>query len=445
MRHPGSLGSVTLLSARYVVPVRPRELVLQHHTVVLQQQKILEILPTTEARIRYPEAAETILAHHVLLPGLINMHTHSPMTLLRGYADDVDMQTWLQDRIWPVERRFVSPQFVADGTELAIAEMLRAGTTCFNELYFFPEIIADVIQSSGIRACVGFPILDMPTAWSESANDCLLKAENLFTERGHQERLSFALAPHAPYTVGDDTFREIAQRSVSWDVPVHLHLLETAYDVSHSLAHYSERPLQRLQRLGILNERLLAVHMTQVQTADIDLISESGMHVVHCPRSNLKLSSGYCPIGLLQKAGVNVVVGTDGAASNNKLDVLSEAQTAALLAKGHSGDASSVDAFSMLEMLTINAARALGLEQNLGSIEPGKWADLSAFDISGPETQPLHNVVSHIAYAANCHQFTDVWVAGERLLCNGVLTHMVLADVLDRAEEWQVRITADSA
>lgn len=432
-----------MLSARYVVPVRPRGLVLQHHSVVLQQQRILEILPTTQARTRYPQARETILDHHILLPGLINMHTHSAMTLLRGYADDVAMQTWLQERIWPVERRFVSEQFVADGTDLAMAEMLRAGTTCFNELYFFPEVIAEVVNRSGMRACVGFPVLDMPTAWSESAADALRKAEKLFTQRSTEERLSFALAPHAPYTVGDTTFREIAQRSRSWDVPVHLHLLETDYDVSHSLAKYSERPLQRLLRLGLLNERLLAVHMTQVQSSDMELIRESAMHVVHCPRSNLKLSSGHCPVGPLQKGGVNIVIGTDGAASNNKLDVLSEAQTAALLAKGNSGDATAVDAFSMLEMLTINAARALGQENELGSIEPGKWADLSALDVSGPETQPLHNLVSHIAYAANCRQFTDVWVAGEQLLGEGALTRMDLPAVLARVEEWQTRIGKD--
>jgi 5-methylthioadenosine/S-adenosylhomocysteine deaminase len=411
----------------------------------LQQQRILEILPTAQAKIRHPCAAQISLAHHVLLPGLINMHTHSPMTLLRGYADDVDMQTWLQNRIWPVENRFLSVEFVADGTELAIAEMLRAGTTCFNELYFYPEIIADLVLSSGMRACIGLPVLDMPTVWSESADDCLRKADQLFTERGHlHERLSFALAPHAPYTVGDNAFREIVHRSALWSVPIHLHLLETEYDVIHSQTHFSERPLQRLQRLGVLNDRLLSVHMTQLQTADIELISESGVHVIHCPRSNLKLSSGYCPVGALQTAGVNVSIGTDGAASNNKLDALSEAQTAALLAKGQSGDATSVNAFNMLEMLTINAARALRQEEDLGSIEAGKWADLAALDLSFPETQPVHNVISQIAYAANCRQFTDVWVAGKRLLSNGVLTGLDLHGVMEKAEEWRTRIAAES-
>jgi 5-methylthioadenosine/S-adenosylhomocysteine deaminase len=436
------VSRVKLLSARYVVPVRPSGIVLQHHSVVLQKQKILQVLSSAEARSRYPGAEEIVLAHHVLLPGLINMHTHSPMALLRGYADDMDMQTWLQKHIWPTEKRFVSPQFVKDGTELAVAEMLRSGTTCFNELYFFPETIAEVALNSGMRACIGVPVLDAPTPWSESAAECLAKAEALLEARGGEERLSFALAPHAPYSVGDDTFREIAMRSAAWGLPVHLHLLETAYDTSHSLAQYSELPLQRLQRLGLLNERLLAVHMTQVLAADIGLISASGLHVIHCPRSNLKLASGYCPVDALNKAGVNIAIGTDGAASNNRLDVLSEAQIAALLAKGHSADATAISANTLLEMLTINAAKALGQECHLGSIEPGKWADLAALDMSGPETQPVNNVLSHLAYAANCRQFTDVWVAGERLLCDGKLARTDLAGVLERAEEWRERILA---
>jgi 5-methylthioadenosine/S-adenosylhomocysteine deaminase len=436
------VSSAKLLSARYVVPVRPRGVVLRDHSVVLQQQKILQVLPSTEARQRYPGAEETLFPNHVLLPGLVNMHTHSPMSLLRGYADDMDMQSWLQKHIWPAESRFVSPQFVRHGTELAIAEMLRSGTTCFNELYFFPESIAEVVIQSGMRACIGIPVLDMPTPWSQSAEDCLAKAEKVRENWIGEDRLSFALAPHAPYTVGDRTFQEIATRSASWGAAVHLHLLETAFDISHSLAQYSERPLQRLQRLGLLNERLLAVHMTQVQTADMGLISASGLHVIHCPRSNLKLASGYCPVDALHKAGVNITIGTDGAASNNRLDVLSEGQIAALLAKGHSADATAIDAVTLLEMLTINAARALGQEHHLGSLEPGKWADLSALDLSTPETQPVNNVMSHLAYAANCRQFTDVWVAGERVLCNGNLARMNLTRILETAEEWRKRLMA---
>jgi len=438
------MSSVSLLSARYLVPVRPDNRVLQHHTVVLQNQKIREVLPTAVARARYQNAAETQLDHHVLLPGLINMHTHSPMTLLRGYADDVEMQTWLQDRIWPAENRHVSPAFVSDGVQLAIAEMLRSGTTCFNEQYFFPEVMADVVQECGIRAVIGVPVLDLPTVWSSSATDCLAKAEKLMAKLAGADRLTLALAPHAPYTVGDESFLAIARMSRDFNIQVNLHLLETSFDVSHSLAEYSKHPLQRLQRLGLLNNRLLAVHMTQVERADIDLLAESGVHVIHCPRSNLKLASGHCPIADLQDAGVNIAIGTDGAASNNRLDLLAEAQTAALLAKGQSGKATSVDAFSLLEMLTINAAKALGQVDTLGSIETGKWADLVALDLAQPETQPIHNVVSQIAYAAASSQFTDVWVAGERLLQGRNLTHMNLAAILDNAEAWRLRISAEA-
>ncbi len=438
------MSNVSLLSARYIVPVRPVNQVLQHHSVVLQNQKIKEVLPTAEARSRYQHAGETRLDHHVLLPGLINMHTHSPMTLLRGYADDVEMQTWLQNRIWSAENRHVSKSFVADGVRLAIAEMLRCGTTYFNEQYFFPEVMAEVVQECGIRATIGVPVLDVPTVWSSSAEDCLQKAEKLMTKTIVTDRLTFAFAPHAPYTVGDEAFSKIAKCSRDWNKQVNLHLLETSFDVSHSLAKYAQHPLQRLQRLGMLNHRLLAVHMTQLEQSDIELLADHGVHVIHCPRSNLKLASGHCPIADLLDAGVNVSIGTDGAASNNKLDLLLEAQTAVLLAKGQSGRATSVDAFTLVEMLTINAAKALGQDDTLGSIEAGKWADLVALNLSQPETQPIHNVVSQIAYAAASSQFTDVWVAGEPLLQNRVLTRMDLKSILDNAEAWQLRISEEA-
>jgi 5-methylthioadenosine/S-adenosylhomocysteine deaminase len=434
------MSEIKLLSSRYLVPVLPRRQVLRDHSVVLEGEKILGLLPTVAARSRYPKAHETVLADHVLLPGLINMHTHSAMSLLRGYADDMDMQRWLQDRIWPVEKQFLSEQFVIDGTRLAIAEMLRAGTTCFNELYFFPEAMLKVIRECGIRVSMGLPVLEMPTAWSTSAADCLEKGRKLLADHVHNKQISFALAPHAPYTVSDESFRAIAQLSQEWNIPVHIHLLETDYDVVHSMAEYSERPLQRLDRLGLLNDRLLAVHMTQLHLADINLLSERGVHVIHCPHSNLKLSSGYCPVVALLDAGVNVCIGTDGAASNNRLDLLAEARTASLLAKGQTGDAACVDAFTLLEMLTINAATALGHSDFLGSIEPGKWADLAALDLSQPETQPVHSVISQIAYAASSRQFTDVWVAGKRLLVNGGLTHIDLAEVLHDAETWRAKL-----
>jgi len=436
------MSRISVLSARWLVTIRPRGEVLQNHSVVMQNQKIKKILPSSEARIEFPEAIETRLEDHVLLPGLINMHTHSPMTLFRGYADDMDMQDWLQDRIWPAENKHVCGLFVADGTRLAIAEMLRAGTTCFNEQYFFPEVIAEVVRESGIRATIGIPVLEMPTVWSSSASDCLTKAETMVASKSGSDRLSYALAPHAPYSVGDNSFRRIAQLSEAWNLPVHLHLLETAYDVTQSVAEFSERPLQRLQRLGLLNQRLLAVHMTQLEKSDIDLLSRQGVHVVHCPKSNLKLASGFCPVGALLDAGINVSIGTDGAASNNKLDLLAEAQMAALLAKGRSGKATAVDAFSLLEMLTINAAKALGQGELLGSIEPGKWADLIAINLAAPETQPVHNVVSQIAYAVASSQVSDVWVAGEHLLQNRQLTRMDIVDVLRRAEDWRIRISS---
>ena len=435
------MAQVSLLQARYVVPVRPANVVLQHHSVIIEGARIKAVLPTATAVAEYPRARVVELPNHVLLPGLINMHTHSPMTLLRGYADDLDLGVWLKQHIWPMEQQFVSEAFVADGTALALVEMLRAGTTCFNDNYFFPDIMARVAKHAGMRACIGLPVIELQTAWARDADECLAKGQRLLEEWQDDPLITFAYAPHAPYTVSDHTLQEVVRQASRRGLPVHMHVLETPAEIQHSLQEHGLRPLQRLERLGLMNPLLLAVHMTQLAENDIELLAATGVHVIHCPQSNLKLASGICPVSTLSAASVNIALGTDGAASNNNLDLLGEAQTAALLAKGFSGQPESITAFEALEMLTINGARALGLEQEIGSIEPGKQADLAALDLSAPETQPLHHVVSQLIYAASSSQFSDVWVAGNRLLDHGELRTLDMASVLARAEHWRVRMS----
>ncbi len=322
-----------LIHSRYVVPVRPSRVVLENHCVVLKDNLIIDLLPSDIARTRFSSEEQVDLENHVLLPGLINMHTHSPMTLLRGYADDLELQVWLRDHIWPVENRFVGPEFVADGTRLAIAEMLRAGTTCFNDNYFFPDVMADVSIETGIRACIGLPVMEMATAWAQSTDEYLTKAKNLLVDRETHPEISWSLAPHAPYSVSDETLNRIGSLSTEHDIPIHMHMMETEWDSRHSSKVYGLSPLQRLKKLNLLNPRLLAVHMTHLTQDDIVQVADSGVQVIHCPQSNLKLASGLCPIAELKAASVNIAIGTDGAASNNNLDLLSEAQTAALLAK----------------------------------------------------------------------------------------------------------------
>jgi 5-methylthioadenosine/S-adenosylhomocysteine deaminase len=420
--------------------VRPRQLVYEDHCVAIAGDEILGICPLAEARARWPDAEMIELPDHVLIPGSVNAHTHSPMTLLRGYADDMELHDWLKEHIWPAEQKFVGAEFVADGTRLAIAEMLRAGTTCFNDMYFFPDSTIETCLETGMRSSIGITIIEMESAWATDVDSYVRKGLRLLDRWKSQPLVSFTLSPHAPYTVSDETLDRISTLSAEWELPVHMHLLETEWEIKQSLQQHDLHPLSRLDRHGLLNSNLQAVHMAQLSAEDIERLAGVGAHVVHCPQSNLKLASGICPLVPLMKAGVNVALGTDGAASNNDLDLLAEAQTAALLAKGVSGDAQAVDAFQVLEMMTINGARALGLEDSVGSIEPGKKADLCALDLSAPETQPLYHVVSQIVYAASRRQVSDVWVAGKRLLESGQLTTIDLDAVIRSARKWQARL-----
>lgn len=425
-----------------VVPVRPAGAVLEQQAVVIEAGRIRALLDPVAAAREFPRATAVPLPGRVLLPGLINMHTHSPMTLLRGLADDLRLDVWLQQHIWPAEGRWVSPEFATQGTELAMAEMLRGGTTCFNEMYFFPDAIAAAAEAGGMRAAIGMPVIDQATPWARDARECLALARRVHEQLAGKALISTSLAPHAPYTVSDDTLVEMKALADESGMPVYMHVLETAWEVDHGRRTYRQGVLQRLARHELLGPQFQAVHMAHLDARDVDLLAATGTHVIHCPESNLKLASGICPVTDLLAAGVNVSVGTDGAASNNNLDLLGEVRTAALLAKGTSGDPCAVEAGVALELVTINAARALGLEDEIGSIEPGKSADLCAIDLRAPETQPLHNVVSQLVYAASSRQVSDVWVAGRRLLDEGELTTIDLERVTAQADTWRQRLAA---
>ena len=424
------------------MPVRPRGVVLDRHTAVVTDGQITDVLPWSEAESRYPGAEIIRLDRHVLMPGLANMHTHSPMTLLRGYADDMNLEEWLTGHIWPAEAQNVSHEFVTVGTELAMAEMIRGGTTLFNDNYFYPDAMAAAAERCGMRAFIGVPMIDNPTSWAQSADEYFEKGLAVADQWRDSDRIHVTFAPHSPYTCSDDMLGRIADIAEQREMRVHMHVLETRWDIVHSLQHFQLRPLQRLRNLELLNDRFIAVHMTQLTEGDIALLRERGVHVIHCPQSNLKLASGLCPVADLLAGGVNVAIGTDGAASNNDLDMISEAQTAALLCKGVSGNPAAGTAVEILDMLTINAARALGLENRLGTLERGRRADLCAIDLSFPETQPLYNVHSQIVYAASRQQVTDVWVEGRALMRERQLTTIDIDDVLDRAGHWANRIVA---
>ena len=432
----------TLLHARWIVPVQPDGCVLEHHALAIQDGRILAILPQAEAATRYRADTTLHLDRHVLIPGLINAHTHASMTLLRGLADDLPLMSWLQDHIWPAEARWVDPDFVRDGTRLALAEMLRGGTTCFNDMYFFPEVTTTAVREAGMRACVGLIALDFPTAYARNLDEYLDKGLALHSELQNDPLVRVAFAPHAPYTVSASALERIGRLADELDIPVHIHVHETAAEVADFEAKHGCRPLARLNQLGLVSPRLLAVHMTQLEPVEIDQLAQAGAHIAHCPESNLKLASGFCPSARLDAAGVNLALGTDGAASNNDLDLFGELRTAALLGKGVAGDAAALPAARVLRMATLNGARALGLAADIGSLEPGKAADIVAVDFGQLESAPVYHPISQLVYATGRHQVSDVWIAGRQLLANRQLTTLDSDELLQRAQRWQRDIGA---
>lgn len=429
-----------LVKARWIIPVVPENRILENCALAIHQGKILAITPSDGVEQRYAAREIINLASHVLIPGLVNAHGHAAMSLLRGYADDQPLHTWLNDHIWPAESRWVSEDFVRDGTELAIAEMIKTGTTCFADMYFYPDQAAQACLDAKIRCQLAFPILDFPTAWGNGPDDYLSKGLSLHDTFRSNHLVNIAFGPHAPYTVSDAPLQKIAILAHEMDMPVHIHLHETAQEVSDSIRQYGCRPTQRLMDLGLLSPLTQTVHMTQIDDSDISLLQTSGAHVIHCPESNLKLASGFCPIDRLLKAGVNVALGTDGAASNNDLDLFSEIKTAALLAKAVAGDASALGAHAALRMATLNGAKALGMDECVGSLEVGKSADITAINLGELAMQPVYNPASQLVYTNAGQAVTHVWVEGKCLLKDRELQTLNEREILGKANWWRKQI-----
>lgn len=429
-----------MLQARWIIPVEPESVIHEHYSLVIDDGKIVDLLNHEQALQLYQPRTLEKLDQHVLIPGLINCHTHAAMSLLSGIADDLPLMDWLQNHIWPAEQKWVSEAFVRDGTDLAIAEMLRGGTTCFNDMYFFPEIAAQQAAAHGIRANIGLIVFDFPTIWAEHADAYLAKGLALHEQLRHERLITTSFAPHAPYTVSDEPLRKMLTFADEMDLSIHMHLHETRHEVLEQQQKTGQTPLQRMQDLGLLTPSFMAVHMTQLDESEILQYAETGGHIIHCPESNLKLASGFCPVAACLDAGINIALGTDGAASNNDQDMLAEMRVAALLAKGVSGRADALPAMQALKMATINGAKALGLDAEIGSLRPGKAADVVAIDLSDVETQPVFNPLAQIVYAVSRHQVSDVWVAGRKLLNKRQLIGTDLNDLRQRAAAWQQRL-----
>jgi 5-methylthioadenosine/S-adenosylhomocysteine deaminase len=433
----------TLLSASWVIPVEPTGQVLADHAIAVHRGRILAVLPGGEARARYRADTDSHLGGQVLLPGLVNAHTHAAMSLFRGMADDLPLQEWLEQHIWPAEQRWVSDAMVRDGTRLACAEMLRGGVTCFNDMYFYPDEVGKVASECGMRATIGLIVVDFPTVWAGDADEYLAKGTQVHDRFRDDPLIRTAFAPHAPYSVSDAPFARVRTLADELDIAVHIHLHETAAEVANSVREHGERPIARLDRLGLLNHRLIAVHMVHLDDGEIERLAECAASVVHCPESNLKLGNGFCPAQQLLNAGITVALGTDGAASNNDLDLHGEMRTAALLAKGLTGNARALPAATAVEMATLGGARALALDDEIGSLLPGKSADVIAMDLGGLETQPVHDPLSHLVYACARSMVTNVWIAGRPVVKDRELLTLDEDGVLANAQQWHQRMTSD--
>ncbi|MBT8068148.1 MAG: TRZ/ATZ family hydrolase [Gammaproteobacteria bacterium] len=435
----------TLIAPRWCVPVEPAGIVLSDHAVAVSDGRILELLPLSKATRKYQPSVLIRRPNHVLIPGLVNTHTAGAMSLLRGFGGDLPHETWLKERIWPAERRWVSAEMVRDGTELAIAEMIQAGITCFSDQYYFPEIVAETAVDLNMRAMIGTLVMDAPTSWADNAEECLRKGSDLVHDPYAEHPLiSSCYAPHSLGALAEESFTDIRVMADQLDVPVQVHLHETETEIAASVAETGKRPFERLDELGLVNASLLAVHAVHLTESETERCAETGVSIAHCPRSNLKLASGIAPISRYRRAGINVGIGTDGAASNNVLDVLEEVRLASLLARAQSNNAAIITPADALRMGTLDSARALGLADSIGTLEDGKHADLACIDLSSLNSQPVYDVLSTLIFASNSSQVSDVWIAGKHQLEEGKLKSINTDDLSERSREWRDRIAAST-
>ncbi|MEG3592286.1 MAG: TRZ/ATZ family hydrolase [Pseudomonadota bacterium] len=433
----------TLISAPYIIPVIPKGKILHEHSIVVSKNLITDILPTSKAKKKYSCINSFDSKDHVVIPGLINAHTHAAMSLLRGFASDMPLEKWLNEHIWPAEKKWVSEEFVRDGVELAIGEMLRSGVTCFNDMYFFPEVTAHVASKIGIRACVGMIVMEFPSSYAKNSDEYIAKGLNMYDEYKNQGLITPIFAPHAPYTVSDTSLEKITSIAQELELPIHIHLHETENEIKESLEKYSCRPFERLTRIGLVSPQLICVHMTQLTQQEIEEVAEKKVKIIHCPESNMKLASGICPVADLAAKKVNIALGTDSPASNDDHDMLSEMKTAALLSKISSKNPEAATSTEVIEMATINGAKALGLEKAIGSIEINKSADFAAIKLSEIETLPCYDIASQIVHSATRSQVTDVWIAGEKMLSDRKLLHLDELSLKEIAQKWKKKIKKD--
>ena len=429
-----------LLHAKWIITCEENNRVLENHALAIKDKKIVAILPSQEATQKYQADKEEHYSSHAVLPGFINSHTHLAMNLFRGLADDLELMDWLNNHIWPAEGQWVSQELVYDGSLLAMAEMIRGGTICFNDMYFFLDATAQAADLAGMRAHIGMTVIGVPTAWAKTTDEYFAKAIDFYQRYKQNERIIPTLAPHSTYTVSIEQLERVKKLADEYHLKTNIHLQEAPSEIEQSMAQFGKRPLQRLHEIGMVTPDLIAIHMTQINNADLEILQQTKPNIVHCPESNMKLVSGSCPVEQLSQLGINVALGTDGAASNNDLDMFGEMRTAAFLGKVTANDPKAIPAVKALKMATLHGARALGIDHLTGSLEIGKAADCIAVDMNHIETQPIYHPVSQIVYTTPRNQVTDVWVNGKQLLKNRKLMTIDEKELLEKAQVWRKKI-----
>jgi 5-methylthioadenosine/S-adenosylhomocysteine deaminase len=433
-----------IIHAKWLITCDQTNQILENHALVVSAGQIKAILPSKQATEKYTTATAHHYETHAVMPGFVNSHTHIAMNLFRGLADDLALMDWLNHHIWPAEKAWVSQEFVYDASLLAMAEMIRSGTTCFNDMYFFLQATAEAADVAGIRANIGITVIGFPTAWAQTSDEYIAKGLAFHEEYKNHPRIYSTFAPHAIYTETEDTLIKIRDLAESYNLKINMHIHETADEINQSLAQFKLRPLRRLHNIGFVSPRLIAVHMTQIDDDDMEIIAAQKPNIVHCPESNMKLSSGTCPVDKFQQMGINVALGTDGAASNNDLNMLGEMRSAAFLSKLSTKNPATLPTQNVLQMATLNGAKALGLDQVIGSLTVGKAADFIAINLDEIETLPTYHPESHIIYAASRNQVTDVWVAGKQLMKNRELLTLNEKEIKAKARYWQDKIRVNA-
>jgi 5-methylthioadenosine/S-adenosylhomocysteine deaminase len=431
-----------LINGGAVVTMDGERHIYENGFVAIRGERIVDIGDASALKTKSYRAKQTIDAHgKAILPGLINTHTHIPMTLFRGIADDVYLQEWLTKYIFPAEAKNVTREFVVAGTRLGLLEMIRGGTTTYADMYYFEDAVAEESKKAGLRGILGETVLDFPAPDNKTWEAGLASTRDYIKKWKGDTLITPAIAPHAPYTVSTQHLSEARALADMFDVPVLIHVAEAPTETDYMAKTYQSRTVPYLEKIGFLSPRVLAAHSVHVNDAEIATLKLREVGVAHCPQSNMKLSSGTAPIPQMLKAGIRLGLGTDAAASNNDLDMWEEIDTSAKLHKLIANDPTVVSASQAFEMATVGGARALHLEKEIGSLERGKRADVIVIDLDAPHLTPMYNLYTHLVYSTKSSDVTDTIVNGRVLMRNRRLLSLDETAIKTTARQYQVRVS----